>query len=208
LAILLQFGLFSFAELNTAFLEWLHQAFGYESSPILLPSVSGKKIVGVLLAVAMLPAITEELFFRGVFMQGLKQYGRVFSVLVCGGLFALYHQNPAQTAYQFCCGAAFALIAYQSGSIFPTLVSHFLNNTAVIILYAIGLDEFSTAFKIPFLICSAVCLVGSLAYLIAFDKKQETERVEKPKKKDFFLFAFVGILLFAISWLSTFLSGV
>ena len=207
LAILLQFGLFSLSEVNTLFLSWLNKAFGYQSAQILLPNVSGANIVGVILVVAALPALFEELFFRGVLMQGLRGYGAAFSVLVCGGLFALYHQNPAQTAYQFCCGAAFALIAYRSGSIFPTAISHFINNAAIIVLYAIGLDEFSTAFKIPFLICSGLSLVGSLAYLIFFDKNGENEG-GKPKKKDFFLYAAVGIILFSFTWLTSFFSGV
>ncbi len=206
IALLLQFGLFSLSELNGLFLKGLHSLFGYQSDPIVLPNVMGFGIVGVIITVALLPAIFEELFFRGILLRGLKDYGEAFAVLVCGGLFALYHQNPAQTAYQFCCGAAFALVAVKAGGILPTVLSHFINNTVIIVLYRVGIAEFSTGFKIPFLICSALALLGSVAYLIFFDKRETSEN--KPKKSEFFLYASAGIFVFALSWITTFISGI
>lgn len=206
-ALLLQFGLFSLSELNSLFLKGLNALFGYQNAPIALPNVMGWGIVGVILVVAVLPAIAEELFFRGILFRGLKEYGETFAVLVCGALFSLYHQNPAQTAYQFCCGAAFALVAIKSGSILPTILSHFVNNAAIILLFRFGLAEFSTAFKIPFLICSAACLIGSLLYLILFDKKPVAQG-DRPAKKAFFLYAAAGMAIFAISWIVTLCSGI
>lgn len=205
IALFLQLGLFSLSELNNYFLKGLHALFGYESAPIVLPNVMGWGIVGVIFVVALLPAIFEELFFRGILLHGLKEYGELFAVLVCGALFALYHQNPAQTAYQFCCGAAFALVAVKAGSILPTALSHFINNAVIIVLYRVGIVDFSNGFKIPFLICSAISLIGSVGYLIFFDKKEKP--VEKPRKKDFFKFAVAGIFIFALSWVATLLSG-
>lgn len=210
-AILLQFGLFSLSELNGLFLQGLHALFGYESAPILLPNVMGGGIFGVLLVVAVLPAIFEELFFRGILLGGVKEYGTGFAVLLCGALFALYHQNPAQTAYQFCCGAAFALVAIRSGSIFPTVLSHFCNNAVIIVLYRFGISSFSNGFRISFLICSACALAVSLAYLILIDKKktkEEKKETEKKKKSEFFLYAAAGIFIFALSWVVTLFSGI
>ena len=205
IAILLQLGLFSLSELNNLFLKGLHFLFGYQSAPIVLPNVMGVGIIGVIFVVALLPAIFEELFFRGILLHGLKEYGEVFAVIFCGALFALYHQNPAQTAYQFCCGAAFALIAVKSGSILPTVLSHFINNAVIIVLYRVGLVDFSVGFKIPFIICSTLALLGSVGYLIWFDKKEKTK--EKAKKAEFFIYASAGIFIFALSWVVTLVSG-
>lgn len=206
-ALLLQFGLFSLSELNDLFLKGLNVLFGYRNAPIALPNVMGWGIVGVLIVVAVLPAIMEELFFRGILLRGLKEYGETFAVLVCGALFSLYHQNPAQTAYQFCCGAAFALVAIKSGSVLPTVLSHFINNALIIVLFRFGLAEFPSAFKIPFLICSAACLIGSLTYLVVFDKKPVSHG-KQCTKKAFFLYAAAGIAIFAISWILTLFSGI
>ena len=205
IAILLQFGLFSLSALNGLFLQLLEKWFGYQNDPILLPNVYGGGIVGVTLVVALLPAIFEELFFRGILLKGLKEYGVWFSALVCGGLFSLFHQNPAQTVYQFVCGVLFALVAIKSGSIFPTVISHFLNNVVIILLYRFGVEAFSTRFEIPFMICSGLALCLSCAYLFFFDRR----KVENPPKKSaFFLYACGGIALMAISWISVFFSGV
>lgn len=207
LALFLQFGLFSLSELNSLFLNFLSETFGYRASSVLLPSVTGGKIIGVVFVVAVLPAITEELMFRGVLLGGLKKCGAAFAVLVSGALFSLYHQNPSQTAYQFVCGVFFALVALKAGSILPTVLSHFINNVFVLILYRFGVTEYPTYVEIPFLIISALCLIGSTIYLLFFDKGEKRE-TEKVRKADFFLYAGIGIFLFAVSWLTNFFSGV
>jgi hypothetical protein len=141
--VLLQIGLFAFSELNTLFLEFL-EGFGYTPDEIRLPSINGWGFIGALIAVALLPAVFEEILFRGVLLGGMKQFGEVKAALLCGALFALYHQNPPQTVYQFICGTAFAFIAMRSGSILPTVLSHFLNNAFILCLYAFNVQTFPT----------------------------------------------------------------
>ena len=204
LAILLQIGLFSLSELNGYFLVWLEK-FGYEPPPIELPSMDGFGFIGVLITVAVLPAIFEEIFFRGMLLDGCKVFGNVGAVLLCGSLFALYHQNPAQTIYQFCCGAAFALVALRSGSILPTVLSHFLNNALILILTKFGLDSFTMPVLITVLCVSIPCLIGSLVYLIFFDKKKAEEKTGT--KKQFLLGALGGIVICGITWISALFVG-
>lgn len=204
IAILLQVGLISLSELNNLFIVWL-QKFGYKPAPVLLPSMDGFGLVGVLITVAVLPAVFEEIFFRGLLLDGCKVFGEVGAVLLCGGLFALYHQNPAQTVYQFCCGAAFALVAMKAGSVLPTVLSHLLNNALIIILTKFGIDAFTKPVLITLLCISIPCLIGSLTYLIFFDKK---EREEKTGTKKQFLFgALVGIIVCAVVWVSMLFMG-
>ena len=162
----------------------------------------------LLLVLAVLPAIFEEVIFRGLLFQGLRAFGTVGSVLLCGGLFSLYHQNPAQTIYQFCCGSAFALVVVRSGSILPTMLSHFLNNALVLILYR----PEGTALPMPIFIAGLVCLVGSLAYLIFIDKRVAcTQAIEikqsKKERKNFWTFAAIGIIICVVSWGTILLSG-
>ena len=203
-AILLQVGLLSLSELNVLFLTWL-QKFGYTPQIPDLPSLNGFGFVGVLLTVAVLPAVFEEIFFRGVLLKGCKAFGEIGAALVCGGIFALYHQNPAQTIYQFCCGFAFALVAIRAGSVLPTVLSHFLNNALVIILTKFGLDNLSTPLGLVLLCVSALCLLGTLGYLLFLDK----QKTEKPKgtKKEFLLGAFIGLVICAFTWISALFIG-
>ncbi len=209
LAILLQAGLLSLSELNGWFLSLLGN-FGYEDSGIVLPSMEGFGFVGVLLVVAVLPAVFEELMFRGVVLGGLKSFGELGGSLLCGALFALYHQNPAQTLYQFCCGFAFALVALRAGSILPTVLSHFINNALILCLTKSGMDAFPTPVAIVVLGVSVLCLTGALVWIFLFDKKTETRQDAEEKKTErklFFICAAVGIAVCALTWLFMLVTG-
>lgn len=210
LAFLLQLGLFSLSELNALFLEFLGD-FGYVDVGISLPSMDGFGFLGVLFVVAVLPAVFEEIMFRGVLLNGLKSFGKTGAVLLCGALFALYHQNPAQTLYQFCCGVAFALIALRAGSVLPTVFSHFLNNALILTLAKFGVESFPVPVAIVLLTVSVICLTLSLVWLFFWDKKEEEklemQAVDKSERKRFFLCASVGIAICALTWIAVLFSG-
>lgn len=228
LAIILQIGLFSLGDLNTYFLQFLEN-FGYESKPVQLPSLEGGGVVGVLLVVALMPALFEELIFRGILLKGMKSFPVWAAALLCGGMFSIFHMNPAQTLYQFCCGVAFAFVAIRSGSIWPTALMHLCNNGLLIVLAALGVTV--ETLPLPLFIASLVCLVGTIIYLIFFDKsgnqawgktqeanaqeakgKQGTanEQANETKKNRlwFFLCAGVGLLVCLLTWITVLMKGV
>ncbi len=215
LAIVLQFGLMFFlGGLNEWFIILL-QGWGLSAPEPQIPSLDGFGFVGVLLAVAVLPAVFEEVFFRGVLLNGLKGQSAWVAALLCGGLFSLFHQNPAQTLYQFFCGVAFALIALRSGSVLPTVVAHFLNNAFIICV-----EKFAWQTQmLPILLASAACFFLSVGYLIYSTVKAERAKkgsgVEmngetakeavadgKKNRMQFLLFALAGILVCVIGWVS------
>lgn len=211
LALLLQVGLLFLSELNALFLQFLGN-FGYEDAGITLPSMDGFGFVGVLLVVAVAPAVCEEILFRGVLLNGLKSFGKVGSVLLCGALFALYHQNPAQTLYQFCCGVAFALIAVHSGSVLPTVLAHFFNNAFILFLTKFGVESFIAPVFALIILISPICLIASLVWIFAFDKKKDGENeqpttLDKSERKRFFIYASVGLAICVLTWVAVFVSG-
>ncbi len=208
----MQIGLLCLSELNTLFLQFLG-GFGYVSAPILLPSMDGFGLIGVLFVVGVLPAVFEEILFRGILLGGLKSFRPIGAVLLCGGLFALFHQNPAQTLYQFCCGAAFALVALKAGSILPTMLAHFLNNAMILLLEKFNVNVFPMPVFLAMMLTSVICLAGTLVYLLVFDKKpkdveskRESEENTREKKR-FFLTAAVGIAVCALTWLVVLFAG-
>ncbi len=204
IAILLQVGLFGLSELNVLFVEFL-QSLGYKDAGITLPSMQGAGFIGVFITVAIIPAVMEEFVFRGIFLRETKDFPLLSQVLICGGLFALYHQNPAQTVYQFICGAAFALVAIKSGSILPTMLSHFINNAVILALTKFGISSFKPPMYAIILIVAGLCLVGSLAYLLVVDwKKYEKKR---GNYQQLFACAGIGIFMLLLSWCATLLTG-
>ena len=208
IALLLQIGLFGLSELNALFLSWLKR-FGYTDTGITLPSVDGFGFIGVLLVIGVFAAVLEEIVFRGAVLDGLKNtFSTPVAVLLCGAFFAIFHQNPAQTVYQFCCGTAFALVAVKSGSVLPTILSHFINNTVILILYKVGVTQFSAPVFIAVVALSAVCLIATLGYLIFIDKTKQKQDADKSEKKNFFLYSAVGIVLCALTWLLVLFTGI
>ena len=211
IAVLLQVGLFSLSQINNLFLEFLGN-FGYQQAPIQIPSMEGFGFISVLFVIGVLPAIFEEILFRGIVLDGAYAYGTAGAALLCGGLFALFHQNPVQTIYQFCWGAAFALMAIRAGSVFPTMLAHFINNAVIIILQKCKVENIPTPVFIPVIIVSGLCLLGSLAYLIFVDKnrlpdEEGTPEQKKTKRGVFILGTAIGILICFASWASALYTG-
>lgn len=209
IGILLLFGLmFSLNYVNNWFVAFLG-LFGYTMPDSSLPSLAGGGIVGVLIVVAVLPAVLEETLFRGAILEGIKDCGTAAACLLGGLLFCIFHQSPAQTVYQFICGASFTLLAIRAQSLLPTVLIHFLNN-AVIILDAkfSFLANLSLAGQIVIYVVSGICLVGSLAWLI-FGEREKTEEaaVRKGEIRPFVYPALPGILLCALMWILNFVSG-
>ena len=216
IAILMQFGLLALSELNVLFLDFLSQ-FGYQPVEIILPSLDGFGFIGVLFTVAVLPAIFEEIIFRGLLLKGLRSFGTVGMILLSGALFALYHQNPAQTLYQFCCGVAFALVAVKAGSVLPTILSHFLNNALIVTLTKFGVNKFPPPVYVTMLNLEIIAFIVAMVWLV-LDKKdknaqentEENEATQEESKKErrrFWAFSAVGIFICVLSWLSVLITG-
>ena len=130
-------------------------------------------------------------------------------MLLCGALFSLFHQNPAQTPYQFLCGVAYALVALKSGSVLPTIVAHFFNNALIIVLtYALGADWQPTGLvlKVVFIL-SFVCLIAATSYFLKKEKTENPMPKNKQNQKEFWRYAVIGIVFCAVSWLSVFFTG-
>ena len=204
IAIILQIGLFGLSEVNVLFVEFL-EGLGYKDGGITLPSMQGAGFIGVFITIAVIPAIMEEFVFRGIFLRETKEFSLLSQTLICGALFALYHQNPAQTVYQFICGAAFALVAIKSGSMLPTMLSHFINNAAILLLTKFGVSSFEMPMYAIILIVAGLCLVGSLVYLLVFDRQKHEEK--RGNYKQLFACAGIGIFMLLLSWCATLLTG-
>jgi membrane protease YdiL (CAAX protease family) len=81
-----------------------------------------------ILLIAVLPAVCEELLFRGMIQRGLEKLGAGWSVLLSGILFGLFHFDFQRLAAQTIIGLLSAYVVYRTGSIFNGMILHFMNN--------------------------------------------------------------------------------
>ncbi len=92
-----------------------------------------------LVLVALLPAVAEEIFFRG-FLGAAFRVGRsaVPGILAASALFALLHLAPPQFPYTFALGVVLSLLVARSGTLVTAVVAHAAFNALNIVLARFG----------------------------------------------------------------------
>ena len=94
-------------------------------------------VLGALLTCAIAP-ICEELFFRGFLFGGLRKHGLIVATLVSGLCFGAAHVASAPIGFIVplaCLGVILALLYERTGSLYPSMGLHALNNS---IAFAVG----------------------------------------------------------------------
>lgn len=84
------------------------------------------------LTFAILPAILEELLFRGVVRAEYSKYGGAAAVLLSSLLFAFLHFSPVRLPLYLFTGIILALTAGAANTILPTVIIHVANNLFVL----------------------------------------------------------------------------
>ena len=97
-----------------------------------------------ILAVAIIPAILEELLFRGVLLSHFLKYGKTFAVVASAVFFASAHGSIEQMMYSFVYGLVFGYVAVKTGSLTVGILMHFLNNAYSCVVEYLG-TVFNTA---------------------------------------------------------------
>ena len=174
--------IFAMMPVNSMFLDAI-EAVGLKRPSVDIPD----DLAGLLIVAALLPAFCEELVFRGAVAQSAgAMKNKLAALAVSGGLFALFHANPAQTVHQFVLGALLTLLVLRSGSIWTSVAVHLFNNALVVALNytPLGADEFwsvtantGTVLGIMFagIVGFALCVFGYL---------KTTESVWKPSEDE------------------------
>lgn len=92
------------------------------------------EIPGGLIALVILPAFCEELFFRGFVLTGLyAHYGPRWALSGSALFFAISHFNPWQFIPLFVFGLFLGSLVYWTHSIYPALLAHAINNLVSVV---------------------------------------------------------------------------
>jgi sodium transport system permease protein len=121
-----------------------------DSLTVLDDMMTGQPVAVLILFIALLPAVGEELLFRGFVMGTLREKCRPWvTVCVTALIFAAYHMSLIKMFTIGIIGLGFSFAAYRSGSIFTSMTMHFLNNLFSVLI-SVYPDRLQRAFPVLF----------------------------------------------------------
>lgn len=226
--------LFTFYPLSY-FCMWALEKTGFEQQALNFFAInSGASLFAGIIVLCLIPAVCEELLFRGAILSGLKQKNNVFAILVSAMLFSLYHQNAQQTIYQFILGVILAYVVIKTGRVYISMLIHFFSNMAVVLVEffnntlpsgtGIGISMTSSDW-IMFGIAIAI-LTGLVVFNVLYKKKPEKcqldvsdievlegaypnkdEATSKLRTRSFWGYVSLGLLICTICWIAFLVMG-
>lgn len=161
----------------------LEGVFGIVSAPGELPlddSIASRVMYYALFAI--LPPIAEEISFRGVVFGLLRPYGKTLAVVGSALAFGVMHGNLQQIPFAFLGGLFFGYLVAETGSIVPTIVLHFLNNS-LSVLQEFALTDLSEdgSTHVLYLMFIAAVLVGIGALVLLMRQNKKLFRMEEDR---------------------------
>ncbi len=143
-----------------------------------------------LFLLGVMPAICEELVFRGMIFQGLKERFKPFtSVLLTALLFALMHQNIIQFIYPLILGFVLTVVMDKTNNLIYPMIIHFFNNVTTITLDFLIKSEkiflgmawwmYLLAFVIAFVTCAILFVIYKF-YLVKKPKNVVEQQGDAP----------------------------
>ena len=86
---------------------------------------------------AIIPAIGEELLFRGVLMRQFKNWLKNihWAIIITAFLFSALHMQFYGFIPRMLLGVLFGYLVWWSGSLWTSMLAHFINNLMAVIFY-------------------------------------------------------------------------
>lgn len=144
----------------------------------------GLNIIWILIVMSILPAVVEELFFRGTLFpifSGLTKNGHL-GVLFTSLFFSLVHFQWNNFLAIFCAGIILGYLYYFTGSIWVPIIFHVLNN-GIFVLYdyyqkSKGNINYQSTFQVSHLL--GIFSILSVVLILFFLYKKPAKPIEIP----------------------------
>ena len=163
-------------------------------------------------SVAVVPAIVEETVIRGIVMQPLRKFGDKFAIVASALLFACMHGNMVQIPYTLVGGLLLGYLAVATGSLWPSVILHFVNNLYSVVVIATN-DNFGEnasvlAVVIMLITFTTVGVIGlvrliKMKYTVTFSKNSNLltmgEKISSFVKNGPMIVAIVMIIIITTS---------
>lgn len=144
------------------------------AEPMQLPQ-NGAGLAMLYLSSCLMPAVFEELFYRGAVQGLLRPFGRRFALLAASIPFTLAHVNLWELPVVFILSVLLGYTAEICESLWPCMVLHFTNNFVVLTLEVVR-QRMSGPMALAVTAWLMVLFVALVAGAIYMVRKQKTGR--------------------------------
>lgn len=155
-----------------------------KSEEIIQMFISQGSLFSSLLIIAALAAVSEELLFRSVIQRWLmKLFKNVHvAIIVTAIVFSAFHMDFFGFFPRLFLGVMLGYMFWMTGSIFPSMLMHFVNNATIVMLHYlntrgfidIDVDHFCSTDNVLVIILSLIMTVAIFIICNRFSKRQDS----------------------------------
>lgn len=125
--------------------------------------------LALIISLAVIPAFVEEFCIRGVVLQPLRRYGDKFAIVVSALIFSILHGNMVQIPYTLVAGIYLGYLCVATGSIWPSIILHFVNNMYSAVQLIVLAEFGETASTVAaYVMLGAFVVIGIVGGIIFF----------------------------------------
>lgn len=137
----------------------------------LINAQGASRLLLLIMLIAAVPGICEEVLFRGFSQTFLaKQWPVPAAICASSALFAIAHVDPLQVIAVFPLGVWFGVITWRTKSIIPAVLCHFFNNFVSVMFVQYNVEEmWGTALLWQFGVASGVFFLWALWLFVSRD---------------------------------------
>lgn len=103
----------------------------------------------MLLVIAVLPGLCEELLFRGFMPRFFEKYSPKSVIIITALLFATFHLDPIRFFPVLLLGMLLGYLTIRSGSIYNSMLSHAINNSLALVITTYAAQPWMQIFLTP-----------------------------------------------------------
>lgn len=148
--------------------------------------IMGDNVFAALLVIAAAPAVCEEMLFRGLILHSLKERYRVVSAIaITAALFGAYHMSLVKFIPTGLLGLLLCYVVWRTGSIYPAMLMHFLNNVYSVIMAFYPeqtgkivpmLSQETISFSDGMILCGAGLILLGIGSSVCFHEKRRSRQ--------------------------------
>ncbi|MFA7340369.1 MAG: CPBP family glutamic-type intramembrane protease [Candidatus Obscuribacterales bacterium] len=136
----------------------------------------------LLLVLGVMPAVCEELLFRGVILSLMpKRFSTMRRVLTVGGMFGAFHMSLLRFLPTGLLGCVLTFLAIRTGSVFPCMLLHAGHNMLSVFI-AVQLKEKIGGSELAIGIVTGLAGLAIIIFAIRSAEKKENEKENTSEK--------------------------